>query len=94
MPYMSWIWASSEELEQKEKVMRNDIPMSRSEMESLIEDLRIKPKYRDILRLRFLDCLTYEEIAECVDMSDRQVKRIVYKYGDMVLCRVPDVSGR
>ena len=91
---MSWIWASSEELEQKEKVMRNDIPMSRSEMESLIEDLRIKPKYRDILRLRFLDCLTYEEIAECVDMSDRQVKRIVYKYGDMVLCRVPDVSGR
>ena len=81
-------------MEQKEKVMRNDIPMSRSEMESLIEDLRIKPKYRDILRLRFLDCLTYEEIAECVDMSDRQVKRIVYKYGDMVLCHVPDVSGR
>ena len=94
MPYMSWIWASTEELGQKEEVMRNDIPMSRSEMESLIEDLRIKPKYRDILRLRFLDCLTYEEIAECVDMSDRQVKRIVYKYGDVVLCRVPDVSGR
>ena len=91
---MSWIWASTEELGQKEEVMRNDIPMSRSEMESLIEDLRIKPKYRDILRLRFLDCLTYEEIAECVDMSDRQVKRIVYKYGDVVLCRVPDVSGR
>lgn len=69
--------------------MRNDLPMSRSEMESLIEDLRIKPKYRDILKLRFLDCLTYEQIAECVDMSDRQVKRIIYKYGDMVLFRVP-----
>ena len=66
-----------------------NVPISRSEMQSLIEDLCIKPKYRDILKLRFLDCLTYEEIAEQVDMSDRQVKRIVYKYGDMVLCRVP-----
>ena len=75
-------------MEQKKKVMCN-VPMSRSEMQSLIEDLCIKPKYRDILKLRFLDCLTYEEIAEQVDMSDRQVKRIVYKYGDMVLCRVP-----
>ena len=75
-------------MEQKKKVMGN-VPISRSEMQSLIEDLCIKPKYRDILKLRFLDCLTYEEIAEQVDMSDKQVKRIVYKYGDMVLCRVP-----
>ena len=58
-------------------------------MECIIDDLCMKPKYREILKPRYLDWLTFEEIAERVDMSDRQVKRIVYKFGDTVLCRVP-----
>lgn len=69
--------------------MYNNIQISRSDMERIIDDLCMKPKYREILKLRYLDWLTFEEIAERVDMSDRQVKRIVYKFGDTVLCRVP-----
>lgn len=70
--------------------MRDSLQISRSAMESLIEEWCLKEKYRTILKLRFLDGLTYEEVAERVDMSDRQVKRIVYKYGDVVLSHVPN----
>ena len=55
------------------------------QMENAIEEWCLNKKYREILKHRFLDGCTYEEIAEIVDMSDRQVKRIVYKYGDAVL---------
>lgn len=40
---------------------------------------------REILRLRFLRGLTYEEIAEIMDMSDKQVGRIIRRYGDPLL---------
>ena len=63
--------------------------ISRSDLEVLIDEWCLRRKYRDILKLRYLDGYTYEEIAEIVDMSDRQIKRIVYKYGDMVLSHVP-----
>ena len=59
--------------------------ISRSEFENAIDEWCLNKKYREILKHRFLDGCTYEEIAEIVDMSDRQVKRIVYKYGDAVL---------
>ena len=36
-------------------------------------------QHREILILRFVHGLTMEEIAEKVDMSDRQIKRIVKK---------------
>lgn len=62
--------------------------LSRTEIEFLIDEWCHKAKYREILKLRFLDGLTYEAIAEAVDMSDRQIKRIVYKYGDMVLSHI------
>lgn len=62
--------------------------LSRTEIEFLIEEWCHNAKYREILKLRFLDGLTYEAIAEAIDMSDRQIKRIVYKQGDMVLKHV------
>lgn len=34
---------------------------------------------REILRLRLIDGLTYEQISEKIDMSVRQVKNIVYR---------------
>lgn len=52
--------------------MRSNTQISRSDMERIIDDLCMKPKYREILKLRYLDWLTFEEIAERVDMSDRR----------------------
>lgn len=40
---------------------------------------------RKILRLRFIQGLTFAEIAEAVDMSEIQVSRIVHRYGDPLL---------
>lgn len=63
--------------------------ISRSELDHLIDEWCLNHKYRKILKLRFLHGCTYESIAERMDMSDRQVKRIVYKYGDAVLRHIP-----
>lgn len=74
---------------EKEKVMVYDFSIPRSEMERLIDEWVLNEQYRNVIKLRFLDGLTFERIAERVSMSERQVKRIVYKYGDRVLTRVP-----
>ena len=41
-------------------------------------------KYRELLRMRMVDGLTYEQIAESVEMSPAQVYRIVKKYADLI----------
>lgn len=43
---------------------------------------------RKILVLRLIDGLTYEQIAEAVDMSVRQVKNIVYKAQDRLFGKI------
>ena len=50
-----------------------------SQMCELIDEHIHNLKYRNILRLRYIDGLTYEKIAEEVNMSVQQVKTIVYK---------------
>ena len=39
---------------------------------------------RKILRRRLIDGICFEPLAEEFDMSVRQIKRIVYKYGDII----------
>ena len=39
---------------------------------------------RDIMKSRLIDGWTYEHIAEHYDMSDRQIKRIVYRCEDII----------
>lgn len=91
MSCLSWHW-SAEDSEKEEVMSRKVISdISRSELEKLIDEWCLNKKYRDILKLRFLDHYTYEAIAEIVDMSDRQIKRIVYKYGDAVLSHIPSL---
>lgn len=36
-------------------------------------------RHREVLLLRYVDGYTYEMIAEIVDMSTSQIKRIIYK---------------
>lgn len=56
-----------------------DYGKSRSEWEKLIDEWVFSERDRHILKLRLLDGLTFEALAEAVDMSVRQVKNIVYK---------------
>lgn len=48
-------------------------------MRNLIEEHIHNEKYRNILLARYIDGLTYEQIAERFDMSTQHTKTIVYK---------------
>jgi DNA-directed RNA polymerase specialized sigma24 family protein len=48
-----------------------------SEIDRLISEQIHNEKYRRIMHLRYVDGLTYERIAEAVEMSPRQIKNIV-----------------
>ena len=63
--------------------------LSNSQIEHLIDEWCHNQKYREILKLRFIHGMTFEAIAEEVDMSARQIKNIVYKQGDKVLYHIP-----
>lgn len=56
---------------------------SRSEIEYLIEEYIVGMNHakrnREIMRLKEIDGLTFEEIAELHDLSTVQVKNIVYQ---------------
>lgn len=53
--------------------------VSVSEVEKLIDDWIFSERDRNILKMKLLDKRTFEQVAEAFDLSDRQVKRIVYK---------------
>lgn len=61
----------------------------RSLIEETIDEYCHNKKYREILKLRFLDELTFDCIACEVDMSARQIQNIVYKEGNKILDRLP-----
>lgn len=66
----------------------NDFAFDYPDMEQLI-DVKITGKKsernRKILKLWFLYGYTYEEIAGIMEMSDKQIGRIIHRYGDPLL---------
>ena len=56
--------------------------LSRPELQYLIDQWIFNERDRCILADWLLDGMTYERIAEKYDMSDRQIKNIVYKTMD------------
>ena len=53
--------------------------LSRSELQYLIDQWIFNERDRLIVSDRLLRSATYEQLAEKYDMSDRQIKNIVYK---------------
>ena len=66
---------------------RFNIP--RSEVEFYTDEWCFSERYRKILKRRFLDGLTFDELAEEFDMSPRHIQKIVKEEGDEVLKRIP-----
>jgi DNA-directed RNA polymerase specialized sigma subunit len=56
-----------------------------SDMLYIINEYVHSPKYREILRLRFCDGYTYEEIAEAVNFSPQHVRYICKSYKPMLI---------
>ena len=62
--------------------------LSRSELETLIDEWILNERNRHILKRRLLDGLCYEPLAEEFDLSVRQVKNIVYKSEDILFSKL------
>ena len=52
---------------------------SNSQIKALIDEYVHSARDRRIMCSRLIDGLTFEAIAELEDMSDKQIRRIVYK---------------
>ena len=53
--------------------------ISTSQIESLIEQWIYSRRDRELLKLKFLDGLSYEEVAGIIDLSVTQTKTIAYR---------------
>lgn len=63
--------------------------VSRSTLEHIIDEYVVgfkAKRNRKLLKLKWIDGLTFEELAEVMEMSESQVKKITYDYED-VLCK-------
>ena len=69
-----------------QKVDLSDV--KNSDIAKAIDEYIHSERDRKILVLRLIDGLTYEQIAEAVDMSARQVKNIVYKAQDRLFGKI------
>lgn len=66
-----------------------DYDISASEVRRIIDEYIFNEKYRDILKRRFVDGRTYEQLAEEFELSDRQIKNIVLKHSRLILKHIP-----
>ena len=57
--------------------MQNYITLSNSQLSELISEHIHSERNRQILRMKLIDGLTYEKIAEIVQMSPRYVRALV-----------------
>ena len=59
--------------------MKHGTDLSRSQIESLIDEWILNERDRKILKRRLLDGICFEPLAEEFDLSVRHTKTIVYK---------------
>ena len=50
-----------------------------------IEDYVINPRYREVLRLRYCEGMTMEQVAEATNYSTQHVKHLCKKYKDYLM---------
>lgn len=65
--------------------MKEQKEYTNSQIAAIIDDCIHNAKYREILKDRFIDGLTYEQIAEKHDITPRHCQRIIYRQGGEVL---------
>ena len=64
----------------------NSMEYRNSEISLVIDDVIHSARDRRVLKLRFIDGLTYEKIAAEMDMSVRQIQNIIYRH-EMIVFR-------
>ena len=64
------------------------IEYTNSQIEHIIDEYIHSQRDRDLLKDRFINGLTYEQIAEKHDLSVRHVKTIIYKKQDRLFLHI------
>ena len=59
-----------------------------SDMCRAIDEYVHNPKYKEVLRLRYCEGFTYEQIAEIVNFSPQHVKYICKSYKELLISRL------
>lgn len=70
--------------------MQNYNAVTNTELQHLINEFIHSKRDRDIMRMKLIDGLTYERIAERVEMSPRQIKTIVKRCSAVIWQNVMD----
>lgn len=65
--------------------MIHHIDISRSELEKVIDEWIFNERDRRIAKRRLLDGVCYEPLAEEFNLSERQIKNIVYKTESVII---------
>lgn len=55
-----------------------------SQIGAVIDEYIHSERDRRILKRRYIDGICYERLAEEFDMSDRQIKRIIYRLSEQL----------
>ena len=71
--------------ESKKEKMRE---YSNSEISHIIDEYIHNSLYRDILKSRYIDGMTYEAIAEKYDRTNRQIQNIIYKHEKIIFDKI------
>ena len=58
---------------------------NRFAMGKAIDEYVVNPRYREALRLKYCEGLTYEQVAEAVHYSTQHVKTICKEYKDYLI---------
>lgn len=64
--------------------MKRNIELTNSEISERISENIHSQRDRDIMRLRLIDGLTYEKIAETMELSPRYTRALVRKLKDIL----------
>lgn len=65
--------------------------ITNTQISHIIDEYIHSERDRALLKRRFIDGICFEPLAEEFDLSVVQTKRIVYKQGDKVLCKLQGV---
>lgn len=86
MQYLSW--NRSGEIKE-EKVMKYDFSgISNKDLIELIDNWVKDSRVRQMLKDRFIDGLTFDEISAKHNISTWHCKRLIYQFGDKILLKI------
>lgn len=64
-----------------------------SDIAAIIDEYIHNERNRKILKRRFIDGICLEPLAEEFDLSERQIKNIIYKHENLILSKLEKPTG-